>query len=68
MRTLGLHAATSLADLLYALVPLLPDPEAVRVVAFHYSVVVAFWVPLAVVKANFKQLDGMADTFCRLVC
>ncbi len=67
LRILHVHLATSLLDISLNFVLLLPNP-ARRIVLFHLMLALGFWVPMAVVKTNFKQMDNMVNTFCLLVC
>ncbi len=69
LKILGYHVLTSMLDLLFAsLALLLPNLEVRRIVGFHLSVIITYWIPLWVIKKNFKQMGHMADTCCRLVC
>ncbi len=67
-KVLGYHACTCLLDMLYVLAPLIPGLGLRRIVAFHFSVVITYWVPLWIVKMNFRQMDNMVDTFFRIIC
>ena len=68
MRILRLHAATSLLDVLAAALIFIRARAARLVVAYHVMLALALWLPLYIVKTSFKQMDRMAETFCRLVC
>ena len=67
LQILRVHLATSLLDVSVNFVLLLPNP-ARRVALFHLMLGLGFWVPMAVIKTNFKQMDNMVNTFCLLVC
>ena len=69
LRILFLHVSTSLVDLLSLGIPAIPDP-ALRILILHFfPVTIAFWIPMAVVRASFpQQMGNMASTFCNLVC
>ena len=68
MRILRLHAATSLLDVLAAALIFIRARAARLVVAYHVMLALTLWLPLYIVKTSFKQMDRMAETFCRLVC
>ncbi len=68
MRILRLHLALSALDVLSAINLLIPSQALRLIFGYHLGVMLAFWVPLVVIKANFKQMDDMMDTFCLTVC
>ncbi len=65
MRTLRLHVLTSAFDLPLALYPLIPNRSVMRILGYHYSVIVTYWIPLYVIKSNFPQLDNILDALCQ---
>ena len=67
VRILRLHVATSLLDVLANGAFFLPGDSRVFAIVF-LLMVLTYWVPLLVIKANFTQMDKMAETFCLLVC
>lgn len=63
LRALGLHAALSLLDAAVLAAPLLPEPSHRRAFVTLLHVAVCFWVPLAVARAGFRKMGGLAF-FC----
>ncbi len=58
LRSLRYHSMTCLLDLLFAVVPQIPKKKGMVVVVHFYSLLVAYWIPLFVIKTNFKQMDS----------
>ncbi len=68
LRILRYHVLTSMVDVVFAVVALIPDLAMKRIAGFHLSVIVTFWIPLWVIKKNFKQMDNMVDSCWRIIC
>ncbi len=68
LRILRYHVLTSLMDLTFSVLPQIPNLAVKRIVSYHISVIITFWIPLWVIKKNFKQMDNMVDSCCRIIC
>ncbi len=68
MRALRLNAITSLMDLSLLTMSFIPEPNAKLIIVQVLPLVASYWIPLLVIKINFKQMDNMLQTFFILVC
>ena len=68
MRTLGIHLLVCFLD--FALIGFVfIEDRGVRMVVYcHYNIFLVFWVPMIVLKCGFKQMSGLTEYFCLLVC
>ncbi len=39
-----------------------------RILAYYVGTALAYWAPLLAVKANFRQMDGMAEAVYKICC
>ncbi len=65
MRVLRRHVLLSLLDVSAVVATFFLCSSAGVVLSYAMKFLFSFWIPLLVVKGNFRQLDGVVESFVR---